>query len=71
MLLPGADATLDLNGLFVLTDVGAFIWNILPDVKDENEILEKMLGEYEIDEETAREDITEFLGRLRGIGIIE
>lgn len=71
VLVPGADATLDLNGLFVLTDTGAFIWNILPYVKDEDEILEKMLDEYEIDEETAREDITEFLGRLRGFGIIE
>jgi hypothetical protein len=71
VLLPGVGATLDLNGLFVLTDTAAFIWNILPDVKDENEILEKMLEEYEIDEETARKDITGFLGRLRDFGIIE
>ena len=71
VLLPGADATLDLNGLFVVTDQRAFIWNSLPDVKDEDEILEKMLDEYEIDEETARKDIAEFLGRLRGFGIIE
>ena len=71
VLVPGADATLDLNGLFVMTDTAAFIWNILPQVENETEILEKMLEEYEIDEETAKNDIAEFLGRLREFGIIE
>ena len=71
VLVPSADATLDLNGLFVLTDTAAFIWNILPDVEDEDEILQKMLEEYEIDKETAKKDIAEFLDKLRSYGIID
>lgn len=71
VLVPGADAVLNLNGLFVMTDTAAFIWNLLPNVEKEEEILNKMLDEYEIDEETAKNDIAEFLGRLREFGIID
>lgn len=71
ILVPGADTVLDLNGLFVLTETGAFIWNLLPGVKSENEIVEKMLGEYDVDRETAEKDVTEFLERLRRFGIID
>ncbi len=71
ILVPAADAVLDLNGLFIVTDTGAFIWNILPSVNSEDEILEKMLEEYEVDKETAQNDIAEFLEKLRKFGIID
>ena len=71
ILVPGGDAVLDLNGLFVMTETGAFIWSLIPSVDSEAEILNKMLEEYEIDEETARNDITEFLDKLRSFGIID
>lgn len=71
ILVPGADAVLDLNGLFVMTETAAFIWNILPDVETEEEILNKMLEEYEIDKETAQKDISDFLEKLRSFGIID
>ncbi len=71
ILVPSADAVLDLNGLFVVTETGAFIWNVLPMVNSEDEIIEKMLEEYEIDRETAQNDIAEFLEKLRSFGIID
>lgn len=71
ILVPGADTVLQLNGLFVVTDTGAFIWKLLPTVENEEEILQKILDEYEIDEETAKADISDFLNKLRGFGIIE
>lgn len=71
ILVPGADAVLDLNGLFIVTETGAFIWKLLPDVELEAEILDKMLEEYEIDRETAEKDIADFLERLRSFGIID
>ncbi len=71
ILVPGADVVLDLNGLFMLTETGAFLWRLLPDVDSEEELTEKMLEEYEIDKETAQEDVTEFLTKLRNFGIID
>lgn len=71
ILVPGADAVLDLNGLFVVTETGAFIWKTLPEVNSEEELVDKMLEEYEIDKETAQSDVAEFLDRLRKFGIID
>ncbi len=70
ILVPGANAVLDLNGLFVVTETGALIWKLLPQVENEQEIVEKILEEYEIDEDTAKKDVSEFLGKLRKYGII-
>lgn len=71
ILVPGADAILDLNGLFVVTETGAFIWKILPEADTEEDIVSKMLEEYEIDTETAQNDVAEFLNNLRKYGIID
>lgn len=71
ILVPSADTVLDLNGLFVVTETGAFIWKLLPKVESEIEILDNMLEEYEIDKETAQKDISDFLERLRCFGIID
>lgn len=71
ILVPGANAVLDLNGLFVVTETGALIWKLLPGAENENDIVEKILEEYEIDRETAENDIKEFLDKLRTFGIID
>ncbi len=71
ILVPGGSAVLDLNGLFVMTETGAFIWSVLPHAETEDEIVDKMLEEYDVDRETAQEDVKEFLGRLREYGIID
>ncbi len=71
ILVPGGNAVLDLNGLFVMTETGAFIWSILPQAATEDEIVDKMLEEYDVDRETAQEDVKQFLGRLREYGIID
>ena len=71
ILVPGGNAVLDLNGLFVMTETGAFIWSILPQAETEDEIVDKMLEEYDVDRETAQEDVKEFLGRLREYRIID
>ncbi len=71
ILVPIGDAVLDLNGLFMITETGVFIWKILTEVETEDEILNKLLEEYEIDEETAKNDVAEFLKKLRGFGIID
>lgn len=71
ILVPGGNAVLDLNGLFVLTETGAFIWSVLPQAETEEDIVNKMLEEYDVDKETAQKDVKEFLDRLRSFGIID
>ena len=71
ILVPGGSAVLDLNGLFVMTETGAFIWSVLPQAETDEDVVDKMLEEYDVDRETAEKDVKDFLDRLRSYGIID
>ena len=71
ILVPGGSAVLDLNGLFVMTETGAFIWSVLPQAETDKDVVDKMLEEYDVDRETAEKDVKDFLDRLRSYGIID
>ncbi len=69
-LVPVGKTIYDSNGLFLLTEVGAFIWDLLPQVETEDEILRRVLAEYDVDEATASADITAFLNKLKEMDIL-
>jgi hypothetical protein len=69
-LVPLGKTVYDSNGLFVLTELGAFIWDLLPQAETEEEILQNILQEYEVEEATARKDLTKFLDKLRDMNIL-
>lgn len=69
-LIPLGKTVYDSNGLFILTELGAFIWDLLPQVETEEEILLAVLAEYEVDEATARADISRYLEKLRSMDIL-
>jgi len=61
---------LDSNGLFVLNELGTFIWDLLPEVEDEESICKAILAEYEVSAEEATKDVAEFMAMLRKMEII-
>ena len=65
-------ATMDFNGLITLNDSGTYIWSLLSE-KDLSisELTDKVCEKYEIDRETAQNDVDEFVNKLKGAGIIE
>lgn len=69
-LVPLGKSVYDSNGLFALTELGSFIWDLLPEAEGIDEILVRILEEYEVEEATAREDLELFLDKLRNMGII-
>ena len=60
----------DSNGLFFLTEVGAFIWDLLPQAQSEEDILSAILKEYDVEESVARQDVRSFLEKLKSVEII-
>lgn len=64
-------ASIDFNGLITLNETGAFIWKELAKGCTYDELLAKILEEYEVDEATAREGIDSFLEAARGADLIE
>lgn len=69
-LIPIGKTVYDSNGMFLLTKLGAFIWDMIPQVEDPEEIVQAVLAEYEVDEQTARSDIAEFLDKLHKMYIL-
>lgn len=70
ILVPVGKTVYDSNGLFVLNELGAFIWEILPSVESEAEICEAILAEYEVSPEEAARDVADFLKKLRQLNVI-
>lgn len=69
-LVPLGASVYDKNGLFFLTEVGAFLWDRLEQAEDAGALVAAVLEEYDIDEATARKDIDEFLSKLSSLGIL-
>lgn len=70
ILVPVGKTVYDSNGLFVLNELGAFIWDLLPKVETEAEIVTAVLEEYDVTAQEAAADIAEFLDKLRSMEII-
>ena len=70
ILVPVGKTVYDSNGLFVLNELGAFIWELLPKMETEAEICEAILAEYDVSPEEAARDVKEFLSKLRALGIL-
>lgn len=70
ILVPVGKTVYEANGLFVLNELGSFIWNLLPNVNSEEEICKAVMDEYDVSEAEASKDIVEFLGKLREMDII-
>ena len=72
IVVPVGEAALDLNVVIHLNEVGAFIFKLLQDNDlSVDEIVNKVLDEYEIDKETATKDVEEFILGLKKRNILE
>lgn len=70
LLVPAGKTALDLNGMLTLNEVGAEIWRMLPEVQSEEEIVGRLLRDYDAEPAQVRADVSDFLGHLRELGIV-
>lgn len=69
-LVPVGETVLSMNGLIALNEVAARIYQLLPEAKDENEIVEKLLQEYDVDRESLQKDVDAFIGKLKELSML-
>lgn len=70
LLIPVGESSTSFNGIITMNDIATFIWNNIEESETEDDLLKKILSEYEVDEKTAKEDMEEFLNILRKVDII-
>ena len=61
---------LDKGEYFMMNEVGSRIWEIISEPINVKEIISTLRNEYEVDEETCKDTIIEFLGRLDNADLI-
>lgn len=71
MAVPVGKRTSEIHGMIALTESGALLWNLLTVGADENSLIDALLSEYEIDRETAKSDVCDFLIGLSEQGVLE
>lgn len=68
VVVPVGAASINFNGMLRLNETGAFLWKALSGGAGEDELVWKLLEEYEgVDEQTARTDVAEFLNIIRDV----
>lgn len=70
IVVPIGAGAMDFSGVISLNEVGAFIWNQLESETTKDKVLEALLSEYNVDRETALEDIDEFIEKLKGAELL-
>lgn len=70
VLVPIGESAARFNGLLTVNELGKFIWENIESANDEDELLQRILDEYEVDRDVAKADLDEFLGKLKEIDII-
>lgn len=70
ILIPTGHTTEEFNGIITLTETAAFIYNHIEEVNSFEELIQLILKEYNIDEETAVKDAVVFINHLLQTGLI-
>lgn len=61
----------EFNGMINLNETGQFIWKCLENNTTINEVVEKVVKEYEIDNDTANKAVNSFIDELKKHDFIE
>ena len=71
VVVPVGKMTLDFNGIINLNETGAFLFELLQEGAEREELIEKMLGEYDVSPERAAADIDIFLKKVKDADVLE
>ena len=64
VLVPVTNNIADMNSVYTLNETGAFLWEIIDGEKNIEDIIEAVIREYDVSEETATADVFEFIQEM-------
>lgn len=70
VLVPVGEATTRFPGMLRMNESSAFLWEQLVQEQTEETLTQALLEKYEVDTETAREDVRRLLKTLTAVGAV-
>ncbi|MGN1450695.1 MAG: PqqD family protein [Eubacteriales bacterium] len=70
ILVPVGEMALRVHGMVNLSESGHLLWQRLSSECSEEDLVDALMGEYEVDRKTAERDVHEFVEKLRTVGIL-
>lgn len=71
VVVPVNNMSLDFNGIINLNETGAFLFRLLQIGANREELLSKLLDEYEVTPQKAEKDIDLFIEKVKDADILE
>ena len=71
VVVPVGEASMERHCMIRLNDTGAFLWGQLGANAAEEDLVQALLAEYAVVDDTARADVPAFLGKRRAADLLE
>ena len=71
VVVPVGERVIEFKGMMTLNDHGLFVWTMLQNECTFDDVLGAILDEYDVDTDTARTDLEEFLAHIRKNGALD
>ena len=71
VVVPIGQATLDFNGMMSLNETGAFLFEKMIEGTTKEQLIEQLMSQYEIDADTAKNDVEEFIEKVKKENLFE
>ena len=71
LLIPVGKMATEIHGMIMLSESGCLLWKSIQNGATESEMIELILKEYIIDQDTARNDVRAFVAKMKKAGILE
>ena len=71
IIVPTGEANQYFNGLINTNEVAAFIWQNMEKCETPKDMVDKVFDEFEVNYETAKDDVMGFLSTLKTVGMID
>ena len=71
ILVPIHQDIADLDSIFSLNNIGAFLWEQLEQPKAKPELTQAILEEYDVDQTTAGQDLDNFIAAMLNFGALQ
>ena len=70
MLVPTGDQIDSFNGTVILNEVSAFLLNQLKEDLEKEDLVERLVTEFDVESATARQDVDAAVEKMKQIGIL-